>query len=207
MRRTRNYGGDPFGPGGRPPLEALPTEIAKLATEYDAALVQVRDAERERERLAHRDRDDEARKADAAAAAAAARAGKKIPPATAAAKLESDRDDAIRAVDAHRAAVKAIVGDLDEAREAAVDAVQPPADNRDRVEKAAAEFVAVLEETVAGRATYDWMRGRGYDASARTWVTQVVPELKNHGMGRTNGAPTVSARHVVTNLVTAMMED
>ncbi|WP_342660747.1 hypothetical protein Rruber_01222 [Rhodococcus ruber] len=205
MRNTTR-GGDPLTPAFRPPLEALPAPLAKLLTEYDTAIQRVRDAEREREHLAQRERDEEARKADAAAAAAAARAGKKIPPATAAAKLTADRDDAERNVDAHRAAVKAIRGEIDEARNAAADAAEPTAADRARIDEAAAAFVDALEQTVADRAAYDWMTGRGYTAAAVTAVTDVVPALTNCGISR-NTAPQVSARSVVVGLVDALLEE
>lgn len=203
MRHTIR-GGDPLTPGGRPPLEALPVELAKLLTEYDTAIQRVRDAERERERLAQRERDEEARQADATGAAAAARAGKKIPPATAAAKLAADRDDAERNVDAHRAAVKAIRDEIDEARDAAADAAEPTAADRVRIDEATAAFADVIEQAVADRAAYDWMRGAGYTAAAQTWAVDVVPALKSHGIGRDNSS-IVGARAVVTNLVDALL--
>ncbi|UYP19773.1 hypothetical protein OED52_04235 [Rhodococcus sp. Z13] len=207
MRYTGHNGNDRYNPAGRPPLEALPADLAKLLAEYDAAQARVRDAERERDRLAQPERDDEARQADAAAAAAAARAGKKIPPATAAAKLAADRDESVRAADAHRAAVKAIRDDLDEARDAALLSITGPNDkDRDRVAKAAADFVAVLEQAIADRAVYDWLRGRTYFANAQTWAVDVVPALRHHAMGRDNST-LVHARAVVTNLVDALMED
>ncbi|WP_138842748.1 hypothetical protein [Rhodococcus pyridinivorans] len=206
MRYTGHNGNDRYNPAGRPPLEALPTEIATLITEHDAAQVRVRDAERERDRLAHTDRDNEARNADADAAAAAARAGKKIPPATTVAKLAVDRDEAARAVDAHRAAVKAIRDDLDEACAAALHRLTGPdqADHH-RVDKAAAALIAALEQTVADRAAYDWLNGKRYSADAATWANDVIPALNNH-MAR-KGAPIVRARAVVTNLVAALLED
>ncbi|MGW4581944.1 hypothetical protein ACWELP_24945 [Rhodococcus aetherivorans] len=206
MRDTGNYSGDRYGLAGRPPLEALPAELAKLLTEHDTAVQRVRDAERERERLAQRERDEEARKADADAAAAAARAGKKIPPATAAAKLTADRDDAERNVDAQRAAVKAIRDEIDEARNAAADKARPGEADRTRIDEAAAAFVDALEQAVADRAAYDWMTGRGYMAAAQTWAVDVVPALSNHGISRGNSS-TVAARAVVTNLVDALLEE
>lgn len=206
MRDTGNFSHDRYTPGGRPPLEALPAELAKLLTEYDTAIQRVRDAERERERLAQRERDEEARQADAAAAAAAARAGKKIPPAAAATKLAADREEADRAVAAHQAAVKAIRDDLDEARDTAADKARPGEADRARVDEAAATFVTVIEQAVADRAAYDWMNGSGYTAAARTWAVDVVPALTNYGIGRDNSS-TVAARAVVTNLVAALLEE
>lgn len=206
MRDTGNFGGDRYTPGGRPPLEALPAELAKLLTEHDTAIQRVRDAERERERLAQRERDEEARQADAAAAAAAARAGKKIPPAAAAAKLAADRDEADRAVAAYQAAVKAIRDDLDDARDTAADKARPGDADRARIEEATATFIEALEQAVADRAAYDWMTGRGYTAAARTWAVDVVPTLTNCGIGRDNSS-TVAARAVVTNLVDALLEE
>ncbi|MFE2121032.1 hypothetical protein ACFW9U_10280 [Rhodococcus aetherivorans] len=203
MRYTTR-GGDPLTPAFRPPLEALPGQLAKLLTEYDTAIQRVRDAERERERLAQRERDEEARQADATAAAAAARAGKKIPPATAAAKLAADRDDAERNADAHRAAVKAIRNEIDEARDAAADDAEPTAADRARIDEAAAAFADALEQAVADRAAYDWMTGSGYTAAARTWAVDVVPVLSNYGVSRDNGS-IVGARAVVTNLVAALL--
>ncbi|OWY81744.1 hypothetical protein D1O33_03410 [Rhodococcus rhodochrous] len=207
MRYTGHNGNDRYNLAGRPPLEALSTDLATLITEYDAAQTRVRAAERERDRLAQPERDDEARQADAAAAAAAARAGKKIPPATAAAKLAADRDESVRTVDAHRAAVKAIRDDLDAARDAALQTATGPSEkDRDRVAKTAADFVAVLEQAIADRAAYDWLRGRTYEPNAQTWAVDLVPALKNRAIDRSNDT-IVNARTVVTNLVNALMED
>ncbi|MDJ0398853.1 hypothetical protein [Rhodococcus rhodochrous] len=207
MRYTGNNGNDRYNLAGRPPLEALSADLATLITEYDAAQTRVRDAERERDRLAQPERDDEARQADAAAAAAAARAGKKIPPATAAAKLAADRDESVRTVDAHRAAVKAIRDDLDAARDAALlSSTGPSEKDRDRVAKTAADFVAVLEQAIADRAAYDWLRGRTYAPNAQTWAVDLVPALKNRAIDRSNDT-IVNARTVVTKLVDALMED
>lgn len=204
MRNTGNFSHDRYTPGGRPPLEALPAELAKLLTEYDTAIQRVRDAEREREHLVQRERDEEARQADAAAAAAAARAGKKIPPAAAATKLAADREEADRAVAAYQAAVKAIRDDLDEARDTAADKARPGETDRARVDEAAAAFVTVIEQAVADRAAYDWMNGSGYTATARTWAVDVVPVLSNYGVSRDNGS-IVGARAVVINLVDALL--
>lgn len=210
MRYTVNHGsnetGDHYRPERRPPLESLPSDLAQLLAEFDAAHVRLRDARTEHERLAHRDSDEEARRADNAAAAEAARAGKKIPPAAAAAKLEKDRDEAARAVHAHRSAIKAIVNDLDDATSQTAESTRFDDSDHVRVDEAAAALITALERAVADRAAYDWMRGRSYSAAAQTWIVDVVPALKNHGMNR-QGTPVVSARAVVTNLVDALMED
>jgi len=206
MRYTGHNGNDRYNLAGRPPLEALSADLATLITEYDAAQTRVRDAERERDRLAQSDRDDEARQADAAAAAAAARAGKKIPPATTSAKLAVDRDESLRTVDAHRAAVKAIRDDLDEARDAELQIITGPSEaDRRRVTEAAADFVAVLEQAIADRAVYDWLRGRTYAPNAQTWAVDLIPALTRHALGRDN-TTIINARTAVTNLVDALME-
>lgn len=206
MRKTNGYGGDRYTTAGRPPLDQLPAELAALLTEHDTAVQRLRDAERERERLAHRDRDLEAQQADAAAAAAAARAGKKIPPAAAVSKLDTDRQEAARAVDAHKAAVKAIRDELDQARDTAAEKARTTATDRSRIDKAAAEFAAVVEQVIADRAAFDWMRGAGYSAAATTWAVDVVPALSNHSMNR-QSSPTITARNVITNLVDALLEE
>lgn len=202
MRNTGNYSGDRYNPGGRPPLDQLPDNIVALLTEYDAALVRLRDARGNREHLGNPDRDKEARRADAAAAAAAARAGKKIPQAANATKLANDRDDAERAFTAHQSAVQAIRDDLDNAR------AEAPAtgDDRTSIDKATAEFVATVEQAIADRAAGEWMRGSGYSTQAATWAVDIIPALGNHGLSRST-SPTVHARAIINNLIDALLED
>ncbi|MFC9833185.1 hypothetical protein ACFVKB_05065 [Rhodococcus sp. NPDC127530] len=202
--RAITRGGDRFSPAHRPPADALPADVAKLLTELDTAKDRLRTAQRESEHLGHRERDIEAQATDAETAAKAARAGKTIPAPAAAAKLDADRDAAVRAIAAHQAAVRAITGDLDEAATAAVDAARPGPEARQKVDEAAAALSAALEEAVAGLATFDWLNGAGYSATAETFIVDVHPKLDQYRITRDNGL-TTTARHTVTGIVSALL--
>lgn len=196
-----------LAPGvGRPPLDQLPTDLAALLAERDTALERFGAAQQQLSHLSQPERDAEAKRTDDENDAAAARAGKKIPPASAARKLVADRDQAEREVQAHRAALAAVTNDVSTVLTANPDAAEKKAAARDRIAKLAEALADEVEKAVAESAVDDWLAGKGYFVRAETWPVDVDPTLSNHSLDRfnTNHHP---VRDYIITAATTVLED
>ncbi|MET8872932.1 hypothetical protein [Nocardia sp. NPDC004604] len=209
MRYTPNRGGQAIGPaaqqlnpGGRPPLDLLPADLAKLITERDTIAERVNAADSARARLADEQCDRDAERADAEAATDAARAGKAIPPPKAVPKLAADREKAARELEAHKAALITVTSECENAKSKAWFASEDPRPDLLAALLPKAEALAAeLEAAVTQFAARDWLGGYGYFTAAKVWAVAIDTDLQRHGIDIDRTNP-VDARALIVGAVT-----
>jgi hypothetical protein len=198
------------GPG-RPPLDELPADIAKLLEEHDRVGAQRSEAESAMRLIADQSEDIRAAATDAAAAKDAARAHRPLPKPVAVPALVAARDLAVRQSEAEDAALVEVVTDLHNVladwrtqhREAALKAWHARVV---RVTELASELVDAVEDTVKSGAVADWLDSSVYYTRADIWAADAVPRLESHwGLARSETTP-ISVREIITNTVATVLE-
>lgn len=215
MRFIPNTNGhaEPWSHYRRPPLDALPADIAAAAREIDQLADQMHAAARAVTELKDKTHDETAKNADQVDAVKAARGGKPMPPAKHRDALAAKRDDARRRHEALTGALEQAIDDgntlrwnhaTDDAK-AAVAAAH--AERRTQLLAKADELAAVLAAAIAERAVADWYYSGSYQPQPVTWWADINPALPAT-LGITRDASgTVDARNVITAAITAVMED
>jgi len=158
--------------------------------------------------------DDAAKAIDDKDASDAARAGKPIPPATAATKLAANRIAAERALEAMEGAFAAVTSECDEIAshnywdtEDEREALRLK--NLETIRKQAAKLADAVEAAVAavGGVAY-WLRGDTYETSVHTWAVDVIPRLGSRGFD--HGGPAdigpVNVRDLIITAATTTLE-
>lgn len=201
-----------FNAGSRPPDDQLPKSMVELVLERDrlagassAAVKAARDLEPET-------LDSAAKTEDDATAAAAARAGKPIPEATAAPKLEADRAEAARNVTAQAAAFQATTLDCaalgnDLKDQLAEAAAQAQVKARAQVQKLADQLASAIERAVSAGAAHAWLSGGVYEPRALVQIREVLPETRTRDIGDYLTRADFSVRQLITNAATTVFEE
>lgn len=208
-----NGGAEAWAGHRRPPLDALPADIAAACREIDTLAEQMHAAARVVSELKAKDHDDAAHLADRDEAVKAARAGKPMPPAKNRDALAAKRDDARRRHEALVGALEQAINDGDTLRwnhstdDAKAKVAADHAKRREELLTKAGELADLLAAAIAARATIDWCQSGSYQPRPVTWWADVNPALPaTLGINR-DAAGTVDARDVIRSAIEAVMEE
>jgi hypothetical protein len=195
---------------GRPAFDLLPPELVTMLIEYDRLGNQAQAARVELQQLSDPKNDAAAKLEDDAKAVAAARAGKQLPPAKAVVALAEARKVAARAVEVQEAAHTACGHDLtnwaaNDAGDVFAAVASDIKSRRVEVEQLADQLSTAVEDAVRAGAVGDWLNGLPYFTQATTWPTEVIADLANCGVARSDTRP-VSVRSVITTAALTVLE-